>query len=116
MRNSYEKIFGRNVKRLRELQKINQAEMARIAGVSQKTISNLENAESMTSPQMKTVAKVAEYFSIHPAILIMEDLTDDSLTDKEVSLMLQRFAQLSPSHKRRIMDLISDLWQLRDQT
>lgn len=114
MRNSYEQIFGRNLKRLRDLEGVTQTKMAKIAGVSQKTISNLENAESITPPRMETISKVANYFSIHPAILIMEDLTDDALTDKQVSVMIERFAQLAPDHKRRIMDLISDLWQLRD--
>lgn len=116
MRTSYEQIFGRNVRRLRELKKVNQEKMGRIAGVSQKTISNLESPDSDISPQMKTVAEVADYFEIHPAMLIMSDITDDSLTDSEVSVMIERFAQLAPEHKRRIMDLIDDLWQLRDSS
>ena len=115
MRNSYEEILGRNLKRLRLLRGVTQSKMAGIAGVSQKTISNLENADSMTSARMETVTKVAEYFSVHPAVLMMDHITDDTLTDTEVSVMVERFAQLSAEHKRRIMDMINDLWMLRPE-
>lgn len=112
MKQTIEKTLGRNLRRLRDLKGVSQTEMARIAGVSQKTVSNLENEQSVVSPKLQTLISVGEYFKIHPGVLLMTDLTDDSLTDSEVSLMLERFAQLEVPHKRRIMDLIGDYWAM----
>lgn len=109
-----ELVLGRNLLRLRQLQNVPQTKMAKIAGVSQKTISNIENANSGVSPKLQTICQVADYFGIHPSVLLIDNLTDDALTDKSVSLMLQRFVQLAPEHKTRIMDLIGDLWKLRE--
>lgn len=112
MRQQVEKTLGQNLRRLRELKGVSQEKMGKIAGVSQKTVSNLENQQSIVSPKLSTLISVAEYFHIHPGILVMTDLTDDSLTNKEVSEMLEKFTQLAPPHQRRIMDLIGDYWAM----
>lgn len=111
-----DRTLRKNLKRLRQLRGVTQKDMGRIAGVAQKTVSNLENPESGITPRLETIVRVASYFSIHPAMLLMEDLSDDSLTDSEVSIMLERFTQLQPEHKRRIMDLIGDYWSLEVQS
>lgn len=115
MRQQVEKTLGRNLKRLRELKGVSQEKMGKIAGISQKTVSNLENQQSIISPKLGTLISVAEYFHIHPGILVMADLTDDSLTSKEVSEMLEKFTQLEPAHQRRIMDLIGDYWAMEEK-
>lgn len=112
MRKQVEKTLGRNLRRLRELKGVSQEKMGVIAGVSQKTVSNLESEQSIVSPKLSTLISVAEYFQIHPGILVMTDLTDNSLTNREVSEMLEKFVQLSPPHQRRLMDLIGDYWQM----
>ena len=94
MKSKVEETLGKNLRRLRELRGVSQTEMSKIAGVSQKTVSNLENRETEVSPKLQTIIRVADYFKVHPGILLTADLTDDSLTNREVSLMLERFAQL----------------------
>lgn len=112
MKRQVERTLGRNLKRLRNLKAISQEKMGKIAGVSQKTVSNLESEDDLVTPNLATIISVAEFFGIHPGILMMTDLTDDSLTNKEVSEMLEKFTQLSPPHQRRIMDLIGDYWTM----
>jgi len=112
MEQRVKKTLGENLFKLRKLKGVSQTAMGNIARISQKTVSNLERAQSESLPNLQTLIYVAEYFKIHPGVLLMADLTDDTLTDSEVSLMLERFAQLSVPHKRRIMDLIGDYWSL----
>lgn len=110
-------VLGRNLKRLRALRgDISQRNMARIAGVSQKTISNLEVPDGAISPRLVTIEEVADYFDIHPSILLMEDVTDDALTDREVSKMVVAFAQLPSKRKRQILDLIDDFSKIDQKT
>jgi transcriptional regulator with XRE-family HTH domain len=105
-------VLARNAKRLRTLQGRSQRDMAMIAAVSQKTISNLETPDSQISPKLSTVAAIARYFRIHPAIMLMDGITDDALTDVELGSMIEQFAGLPQRRKRQIMDLISDLSSL----
>lgn len=101
-------VLATNVKRLRALQRKSQREMSALAGVSQKTISNLEWAESPISPKLSTVEAVADYFRLHPAVLLLDEVSDDALTDRQVGLMIEQFAKLPERRKRQIMDLVGD--------
>lgn len=103
-----QETLARNAKRLRTLQGKSQREMSLLAGVSQKTISNLEWPESPISPKLSTVESVAGYFRLHPAILLLDGITDEALTDKDIGNMIERFAALPHARKRQIMDLIAD--------
>lgn len=107
-------VLARNAKRLRALQGKSQRDMSLLAGVSQKTISNLEWPESPISPKLSTVEAIARYFKLHPAILLMDGITDDVLTDREVGAMIETFAALPQRRKRQIMDLIADLGSIQD--
>ena len=105
-------VLARNAKRLRALQGKSQREMSALAGVSQKTISNLEWAESPISPKLSTIESVAGYFRLHPAVLLMEGVTDEALTDREVGQMIEKFARLPDKRKRQILDLVNDFNQI----
>ncbi len=109
-------VLARNIKRLRALQGKSQRDMSLIAGVSQKTISNLEWPESPISPKLSTVEAVARYFRIHPAILLLDGVTDDSLTDRKVGMMIEQFASLTERRKRQIIELIDDFNSIEDPT
>lgn len=107
-------VLARNVKRLRALQGKSQRDMSVLAGVSQKTISNLEWPESPISPKLSTVESVARYFKLHPAILLLDGVTDDALTDRKVGLMIEQFAGLTERRKRQIIELIEDFSSIDD--
>jgi len=105
-------VLARNAKRLRILQGKSQREMSALAGVSQKTISNLEWAESPISPKLSTVEAVATYFRLHPAILLLDGISDEALTDRHVGLMIEQFAKLPEGRKRQIMSLVNDFHKI----
>jgi len=83
-----------------------------MAGLSQKTISNLESPASPMSPKLATVEAVATCFRLHPAILLLDGVTDEALTDRQVGIMIENFAQLSEYRKRQVIELISDFSNL----
>lgn len=112
--NKAQAVLARNVKRLRALQGKSQRDMSVLAGVSQKTISNLEWPESPISPKLSTVESVARYFKLHPAILLLDGVTDDALTDRKVGLMIEQFAGLTERRKRQIIELIEDFSSIDD--
>lgn len=107
-------VLAKNVKRLRKLQSKSQRQMSDQAGVSQKTISNLETEDSPVSPKLATVSAVANYFKIHPAMLLIEGVTDDALTDSQTKRMVESFARLPERRKRQVMDLIEDYSKLQN--
>jgi len=53
------KHIGRNISRLRELRGMKQEALAVAMGVSQQTISNMENSESLDDAKLAEVAKSA---------------------------------------------------------
>jgi transcriptional regulator with XRE-family HTH domain len=52
------KHIGRNISRIRELRDMKQEALAQAMGVSQQTISNMENSESIDEEKLQEVAKV----------------------------------------------------------
>ncbi|WP_276798686.1 helix-turn-helix transcriptional regulator, partial [Fusobacterium gonidiaformans] len=65
-----------NIKRLRDMHGLTQAELGKIAGVSDKAISTWENGTA--EPRMGAVQKIADYFDIKKSEIIDEyiDPTD----------------------------------------
>ena len=105
-------VLASNLKRLRILKGVSQERLAEIIDVAQKTISNLEVEDQPISPKLNTIEKVAQYFGLHPSIMLMDGITDDALTDESVKYMCERFAALPPHRKQQIMGLIDDFAQL----
>lgn len=108
-------VLARNAKRLRILQGKTQREMSELAGVSQKTISNLEVANSPISPKLSTVEAIAAYFRLHPAVLLLDGVTDEALTDRQIGAMIEQFARLPDSRKRQIMSLVDDFHKIGEK-
>jgi transcriptional regulator with XRE-family HTH domain len=51
------KHIGRNISRIRELREMKQEALAMAIGVSQQTISNIENSESIEEDKLQEIAK-----------------------------------------------------------
>ena len=64
-------IIARNVKALRDHMGWSQAVLAEKAGVAQRTISNMENPESTTTPTTDRVEAVAHVFGLELCQLTM---------------------------------------------
>lgn len=58
MNNTKSKHIGRNISRLRELRGMKQEALAEAMGVSQQTVSNIENSEAVDDARLLEVAKV----------------------------------------------------------
>jgi transcriptional regulator with XRE-family HTH domain len=52
------KHIGRNISRIRELREMKQEALAMAIGVSQQTISNIENSETVEEEKLQEIAKV----------------------------------------------------------
>ena len=65
---------GRNIKRLRESRNLTQADIAKIAGVTDKAVSTWENG--LKEPRMGAIEKIASYFGVKLTDIIGdEDIT-----------------------------------------
>ena len=78
--------LGQNIKRLRESHGMNQAQLAEIAGVTDKAVSTWEN--DLKIPRMGAIQKIADYFG-----LLKSDIIEDSSS-------LARFEREQPSVER----------------
>ena len=78
--------LGQNIKRLRESHGMNQAQLAEIAGVTDKAVSTWEN--DLKIPRMGAIQKIADYFG-----LLKSDIIEDSSS-------LSRFEREQPSVER----------------
>lgn len=63
--------IGRNIRRLRESHGMNQAQLAEIAGVTDKAVSTWEN--DLKIPRMAAIQRIADYFG-----LLKSDIIEDS--------------------------------------
>jgi len=107
-------VLAHNASRLRMVMGKTQKQIAVMAGVSQKTISTLETQDSPISPRLATLEAVATSFKLHPAILLLEGITDEALTDREVGIMIEKFAALPAHRKRQIIEMIRDYHALEE--
>lgn len=107
-------VLANNARRLRVLMRKTQKEISVMAGISQKTISNLETPDSPVSPKLATIEAVASGFKLHPAMLLLDGITDDALTDRQVGLMIEQFARLPEHRKKQVMELIADFTRLEN--
>lgn len=70
MNKSTKQIFSRNLLSLMDKRNITQEDIAKIAGVSQQSVSNWVSAKLM--PRMGSVEKLADYFHILKSDLLEE--------------------------------------------
>ena len=104
-------IISRNVAALRETLKWSQADLARKAGVSQKVISNLENASALgIHPTLHTISAVASALNVSLfALMLPLDVEQlRSVRDPNVARLIDTYLDLPPSG-RQTVDRIIDL-------
>ena len=103
--------IGKNIKRLRESRGLTQAELGKIAGVTDKAVSTWENGSA--DPRMGAIQKIADYFGVKKAD-ILDDEDSSSLTElsDDERCLLQMFRSLNPAGKRRALQELDDLTQI----
>lgn len=90
------KIIARNVALLRNHRGWSQAELARKAGVSQRTISNMENPDTETTPTTDRVEKVAEVFGLQLYQLAMPLPLDLLIDIGNLTNLVESYAHSRP--------------------
>ena len=102
------KHIGRNISRIRELREIKQEALAHAIGVSQQTISNIENSETVEEGKLKEIAKVLgvsaeaiKNFSEEAAINYFNSFYDQSASQ----------GQFGPTYNFNPIDKVVELYE-----
>lgn len=107
--------ISERIKYLRDLHNITQAELGRIAGVSDKAVSTWENGSA--EPRMGAIQKMADYFGVSKGWLIGESPLDDSepslvCSNNDERRLLEIYRSLNPVGKKRALQDLEDLAQI----
>ena len=107
--------ISERIKYLRDLHSLTQAELGKIAGVSDKAVSTWENGSA--EPRMGAVQKMSEYFGVSKGWLIGESPLDDNspvlvCSDENERRLLALYRSLNDIGKRKALENIGDLAQI----
>jgi transcriptional regulator with XRE-family HTH domain len=91
---------GKNLKRLMEAYKLTQPQLAKKAGVAQRTISNILNATN--EPGIEKINKIARVFGLQGWQLQMPNLPEGMLTDGVVTRVIDALARATPEGRQMI--------------
>jgi len=94
--------IARNIKSLREHRQLSQKELARMAGVSQRTVSNIENADSEITPTTDSVEAVAGAFGLMLFHVAMPLSIDILLDIGSLNRMINTFAHVDKDGRETI--------------
>ena len=98
------------IKHLRQQNNLSQSELAKIIGVSQKSISDYEIGK--TQPDYETLIKLADYFHTTIDNLLGHQvpyLLDKSALSQEQQELLNYIQNLSPQNCKRVKDFITGI-------
>ena len=99
-----------NIKELKKKYGVNQTELAKIAGVSQKSISSYDRKES--EPIESTLIKIADYFQITIDELVGHEvpyLIDKSLLSNEELEIISEIKNLDTMQRIKVLAYIDGL-------
>lgn len=102
-------MIGDNVRRKREIKKISQNKLAKLAGIAQPTLSAIEN--STKSPTIDTVIMLADALECSVSSLISEESDGDTLTSQEYKI-IQDFRLLNQQGKEYVLQSLAMAVQL----
>ncbi len=101
------KIFGNNVKKLRELKGFSQEKLAEMIGVGIPALSNIECGKSY--PLESTFVKLIETFEIEPYLLYIDESDFD--INEAYSEMISKLEKLKTNKSlfKRVYDFVTQL-------
>lgn len=102
-------MVGENVRKKREVKKISQNKLAKLAGIAQPTLSAIEN--STKSPTIDTVIMLAEALQCSVSSLINEGSESDNFTSQEIKI-IHDFRLLNQQGKEYVLQSLSMAVQL----
>ena len=92
-----------NLRLLMDMAHLDQPKLAKLSGVSQKTISNMVNRR--TAPTLDKVEAVANAFGLTAWHLILPDLPKELVSGGRIEQMVSRYLHANPA-ERDYVDLI----------
>lgn len=84
-------FLAANFRFLRHQTAMAQSAVARASGVSQKTISNLENPDSDSTPLVTNVEKLCRYYGVCPSSLLALNFSESGVEPQHFSDMIAHF-------------------------
>lgn len=105
MKPSTKEVFANNLRHLMKLADLNQTELAKKAGVSQKSISNILSGGQ--APTIETAEKLAEPFGLKGWHLIMSGLPDDLISSPSIERLFSSYTNAS-SEGRKLIDMVAE--------
>ena len=97
--------MARNLRFLMDAHAWTQADVAKAAGVSQKTISNLLAPDRYQDAKLETVEQVAQAFGLDGWHLILPNLPDDLINKPTMRALYDAFRNASPDGRAMIMSV-----------
>jgi transcriptional regulator with XRE-family HTH domain len=91
---------AKNLRRLMEMRGLTQPQLAKKAGVAQRTISNILSASN--EPGIEKINKIARVFGLQGWQLQMPNLPDDMLTDGRVTRVIDALTRATPEGREMI--------------
>lgn len=95
---------GEILKKLRKERQLTQIELAKISGIGQQTISNIESGRN--EPSADSIRLLAVALQVSTSELLGEDaiLSDHKLTPREFA-MISEFRKLNPAGQKHLIEL-----------
>jgi transcriptional regulator with XRE-family HTH domain len=91
---------AKNLQRLMELRGLTQPQLARRAGVAQRTISNILSARN--EPGIEKINKIAKVFGLQGWQLQMPNIPEDMLTDGRMTRVIDALTRATPEGREMI--------------
>ncbi len=98
-------VIGKNIKKIRTVKKISQADFADLFQVSRGSVGSYE--EGRAEPRIETIIKIAQYFQLSIDILLIKELTINEL---------YKFDIFKEEYQSREADTLSDKDEVKEDT
>lgn len=102
MSNSMHITIADNTSKLKSHLSMSQKDIAKKAGLSQRTVSNALNPGSVDSLTMESIEKLAECFGIEPYQLLIPNLPIEELLSKRIQKVIECYSQANPDGRENI--------------
>ena len=109
MKKPLNEIVSENVCRLLELRDETTTTASKIAGMDQKTVWNMANAESC-NPNLRNVSKLAKALGVTPSLLMIDSAFAEGLPDSETAALLERIMALPPKARAQVSEFVA-MWE-----
>jgi transcriptional regulator with XRE-family HTH domain len=95
-------IVADNVHKLMKYYGMKQTALAKRAGISQRTVSNVLNPGSVESITTDTIEKLAKCFKLPPYRLVMPGYSAEELLDKRIEKVIECYTKVSTDGRENI--------------